>query len=127
MFESVPLVDNFLVLIILAANSSPVDFCTHRRTILNAPLYINKFYMVKTKHHGMMGKEHLFPYVHSLSPSRSLLNPVCFCKACLYRKQKTHDKSCRKIDLLAELLFELIIVAKPGSCVHRHVEAPSCL
>lgn len=34
----VPLVDNFLVLMILAANSSPVDFCTHRRTILNAPL-----------------------------------------------------------------------------------------
>ena len=36
--ESLPLADNFLVLIILAANSNPVDFCTHLRTIENAPL-----------------------------------------------------------------------------------------
>lgn len=39
--KTVPLADNFLVLIILAANSNPVDFCTHLRTIENAPLKSN--------------------------------------------------------------------------------------
>lgn len=33
-----PLADNFLVLMILAANSNPVDFCTHLLTIEKAPL-----------------------------------------------------------------------------------------
>ena len=33
-----PRADNFLVFIILAANSNPVDFWTHLRTIENAPL-----------------------------------------------------------------------------------------
>jgi hypothetical protein len=33
-----PLADNFLVLMILAANSDPVDFCTHLRTTEKAPL-----------------------------------------------------------------------------------------
>lgn len=33
-----PLVVSFFVLIILAANSRPVDFCTHLFTIENAPL-----------------------------------------------------------------------------------------
>ena len=33
-----PLADNFLVFIILAANSRPVDFWTHLRTIEKAPL-----------------------------------------------------------------------------------------
>ena len=37
-----PLADNFLVFIILAANSSPVAFCTHLRTMENAPLKINR-------------------------------------------------------------------------------------
>ena len=38
--HNVPLCESFLVLIILAANSNPVDFCTHLRTIENAPLKI---------------------------------------------------------------------------------------
>ena len=33
-----PRADNFLVLMILAANSKPVDFCTHLRTTEKAPL-----------------------------------------------------------------------------------------
>lgn len=40
--SGLPLDDSFLVLIILAANSSPVDFWTHRRTIENAPLQEEK-------------------------------------------------------------------------------------
>lgn len=37
-YRSLPRVVSFLVLIILAANSCPVDFCTHRLTMENAPL-----------------------------------------------------------------------------------------
>jgi len=33
-----PLAASFFVLIIFAANSRPVDFCTHLRTMENAPL-----------------------------------------------------------------------------------------
>lgn len=47
---SVPLVVSFFVLIIFAANSRPVDFCTHRLTIENAPLQgkivIKKYFFV---------------------------------------------------------------------------------
>lgn len=48
-FESLdlPLADNFFVLIILAANSSPVDFWTHRLTTEKAPLqkkWLRKFH-----------------------------------------------------------------------------------
>lgn len=35
---TLPLADNFLVLMILAANSKPVFFCTHLRTTEKAPL-----------------------------------------------------------------------------------------
>jgi hypothetical protein len=35
---------NFFVLIIFAANSSPVDFCTHRFTMEKAPLWEKKKY-----------------------------------------------------------------------------------
>ena len=37
-----PLADNFLVLMIFAANSNPVFFCTHRRTTEKAPLKIRR-------------------------------------------------------------------------------------
>lgn len=36
--KRLPRDESFLVLIILAANSRHVDFCTHRRTTENAPL-----------------------------------------------------------------------------------------
>lgn len=38
MAKELPLVVSFFVLIIFAANSRLVDFCTHRFTIENAPL-----------------------------------------------------------------------------------------
>ena len=38
MFLYSPLADNFFVFIIFAANSRPVDFWTHLRTIEKAPL-----------------------------------------------------------------------------------------
>jgi len=39
MQNDLPLVESFLVLIIFAANSKPVDFWTHRRTTEKAPLH----------------------------------------------------------------------------------------
>ena len=40
--DGLPRAESFLVLMIFAANSRPVDFCTHRRTIEKAPLRNHK-------------------------------------------------------------------------------------
>ena len=78
--KTVPLADNFLVLIILAANSNPVDFCTHLRTIENAPLKSNgKIKMVTPVPSELFGFPSKCGPDHQGHLSRKLEQKSCSC------------------------------------------------
>lgn len=84
-----PLDDNFLVLIIFAAYSTFVSLCTHRRTMLKAPLREiygkQKLNRHRKKNFSRLQKIRTFPTLLSVRKSRGkvVLRPAKKCPPCL--------------------------------------------
>lgn len=84
-----PLDDNFLVLIIFAAYSTFVSLCTHRRTMLKAPLREiygkQKLNRHRKKRFSRLQKIRTFPTLLSVHKSRGkvVLRPAKNCPPCL--------------------------------------------
>lgn len=84
-----PLDDNFLVLIIFAAYSTFVSLCTHRRTMLKAPLREiygkQKVNRHRKKSFSRLQKIRTFPTLLSVRKSRGkvVLRPAKKCPPCL--------------------------------------------
>lgn len=84
-----PLDDNFLVLIIFAAYSTLVSLCTHRRTMLKAPLREiygkQKLNRQRKKRFSRLKNIRTFPTLLSVHKSRGtvVLRPAKNCPPCL--------------------------------------------